>query len=209
MGKFIDLTGERFGRLIVVQKTDFRIGKAKKVVWECACDCGNVCYVPTDKLTSGHTSSCGCYAKEIAGDAHRKHGKQNSRIYNIWCKMKMRCNNPTDSAYKDYGGRGIKLCEEWHDFVPFYKWAMENGYKENLTIDRIDNNQGYSPDNCRWATTKEQNRNKRNNRYITAQGQTHILEDWSALTGISKKTIHQRLKRGWSEERSVLQGVTL
>lgn len=208
MGKILDLTGKRFGHLVALRKTDAKTKKG--VIWECICDCGKTHYVFASKLTSGHTSSCGCYAHIAVGDAHRKHGKRNTRLYNIWIKIKGRCNNPKNEAYENYGGRGIKIFHDWEiDFQSFYDWAIKNGYQDNLSIDRIDNNKGYSPDNCRWATAKIQSRNKRNNRYITAGGETHILEDWAKITGISKKTIHQRLKRGWSEEKSVMQGVTL
>ncbi len=210
MGKYIDLTGQKFGYLTVLQKTGERThGKSKAIIWKCVCDCGQICYVSTNKLKSGHTKSCGCYAKKIASDTHRIHGDRQTRLYNIWVRMKQRCENPYDAAYRDYGGRGISVCKDWSNYIGFRNWAVSHGYSDSLTIDRVNNDGNYCPENCRWATRKEQSRNRRNNRYITANGEKHLMEDWAQITGIDKRTIHQRLKRGWSEERAIMQGVSL
>lgn len=143
-------------------------------------------------------------ATERTGRAksHFIHGMRHSKIYTVWCNMKARCNNPNDKRYDRYGGRGIKICPEWENsFIAFYTWAMESGYQENLTIDRIDNNRGYSPDNCRWATRAEQNRNFSGNHLITYQGRTQCLTDWANELGISLSCIRSRIKRGWPDER--------
>lgn len=130
-----------------------------------------------------------------------KHGGYGSRLYEVWRTMKKRCNNPKNSQYHLYGGRGITVCEEWQKFEPFYEWAMSNGYRDDLTIDRIDSNGNYEPLNCRWATWKEQQNNRRNNHLITYNGETKTLKQWSEKIGISWFTLYERLKRGWSVEK--------
>ena len=155
----IDLTGHRFGRLTVVK----RVGTKKSfAVWLCQCDCGKTATLPSAYLRTGQTRSCGCLAHDVLVARNTSHGGSYSRLYRIWHGMRQRCTDPNSSNYENYGGRGITVCDEWmHDFAAFQKWALANGYHEDLTIDRINNDSGYRPDNCRWATRHEQRLNQR------------------------------------------------
>lgn len=151
--KRIDLTGQRFGRLFVKEvadKTD-----RGQIRWRCVCDCGAERLVTTGHLRSGHTKSCGCLGLENATKAKIKHGGVRSKLYGVYCTMKARCNNPNSQGYEWYGAKGITLCAEWQTFAPFKEWAESSGYKEGLSIDRIDPDKGYSPDNCEWVTRSE------------------------------------------------------
>lgn len=194
MGRhYKDITGQTFGRLTALHRLHNTKGRTK---WLCVCDCGNLTEVLQGHLTSGHTKSCGC--------SHIKHGKCNARLYNIYDNIKQRCYTKTNPNYKNYGGRGIKVCDEWvNDFQAFYNWAMNNGYNDNLTIDRIDVNGNYEPNNCRWVDRKQQSRNRRSNHNYTIYGITHCLMDWCEIYNVNYGTVQSRLDRGWRIERAL------
>lgn len=199
MSRVIDLTGQRFGRLTVIKRAPNK-GHSQQASWECLCDCGNTVNVVGYCLRNGDSRSCGCYYKETRGDTYKIHGKRHTRIYNTWCSMKERCNTPSNTSYKNYGARGITVCSEWQEFEPFYEWAMSHGYTDELSIDRIDVNGNYSPDNCRWVTKKTQANNTRANHYVTRNGVTHTVTEWCEILGISRSTVVKRIAKKLPEE---------
>lgn len=171
-----DLTGCRFGKLIALSKDQEHRRK-----WLCQCDCGNIISVLDYSLKSGHTQSCGCKKLKNNG-LTRRITASNDRLYNIWQSMRKRCYSPSNKDYKNYGQRGITICDSWKDsYIEFYRWSLDNGYCDNLSIDRIDTNGNYSPDNCRWVSMKVQQRNRRNNVYIFHDGQTLALSEWCEI----------------------------
>lgn len=158
---FIDLTDRKYGKLKVINRVGFQNGRT---IWNCICDCGNECNATTNDLTSGKKKSCGCLKSEKTIETFTTHGLSKERIHKEWRGILHRCKNSSASHYENYGGRGITVCDEWkEDFMAFYEWSMQNGYADNLTLDRKDNDKGYSPDNCRWVTHMENchNRGKR------------------------------------------------
>lgn len=197
----VDMLGRKFGLLTVVEEAEER--KDGKVCWICKCDCGNECTVIGKNLRNGNTQSCGCMKKSI-GDKTRTHGMRNTRLYKIWHDMKRRCYDKRRKAYERYGGKGIQVCDEWkNDFMAFYNWAMDNGYQENLTIDRIDNDGNYEPSNCRWATQKEQQNNRTNNRYVTYEGETMTVAQMEQKHGIPTDYLRSALSRGETAEQFI------
>lgn len=204
--KYKDLTGMKFGYLTVIKRIEDHIEPSgrKVAVWECICDCGNIKNVRVNDLKYGKTQSCGCYQKERTSAARKIHGQSDrTRLYNIWGNMMQRCYNTNNKAYKYYGGRGITVCEEWHTPLIFIQWAIENGYKDNLEIERNNYNGDYSPDNCRWATRKEQNNNKSNNHLLTYNGKTQSIALWAEEKNINFHTLSKRISRGWDVERAL------
>ena len=165
-------------------------------MWECLCRCGNTCIVSTSDLRGGHTSSCGCYQKEKTSSSNMTHGLSKMRLYDIHKNMLRRCSDTKDEKYKYYGGRGITVCNEWrgeNGVQNFVNWSLENGYDNNLTIDRIDDNKGYEPGNCRWVTRKQQSNNIRSNRILTYHGKEYTLSELSQYTGINYSTLNNRI----------------
>lgn len=200
MTRLIDLTGKRFGRLLVIKKDPKRPKSGTK--WICQCDCGRVVSVFSRNLRRGTSTSCGCYKRD--NPSRVTHGMSGSRLYGIWSNMKTRCENPKSKAYGRYGGRGIKICDQWQDPSCFFEWAEANGYEESLTIERIDNDKGYSPENCRWASREEQGNNKSNNRTFTLGGKTQNLSQWCREFGLDYTTAHKRIfGLGWSFEKAM------
>lgn len=197
------MTGQVFGRLTVLGLSDLKNSKNRSRLWVCVCTCGNKVVKDTTHLKNGHVKSCGCLQKEHMDEFKEKlagrvtHGMSRERLFRIWDGMIKRCEDAASCSYKNYGGRGITVCEEWHSLESFIEWARNNGYSEDLSIDRIDNNAGYSPDNCRWANRIEQANNKRNNILITYNGETHTLPEWSTITGIKQATLRYRMGSGW------------
>lgn len=202
-----DLTGQKFGRLTVLERSEnSKTGKAK---WLCKCDCGNEVSVMSTSLISGRTKSCGCFHRETSAKNNYRHGLRNKRLYGVWQGMIARCYNKNNSVYENYGGRGISVCKEWrNDFQSFYDWSMANGYDENAergkyTLDRINTRGNYEPDNCRWITIAKQQLNKRTNVLIEFCGKKQTLKEWSDELGISYATLHHRLFReNWGVEKA-------
>ena len=194
MTKLIELTGKKFCFLTVIK----RAPEPGRVKWLCTCVCGANTAVQSGDLISGHTKSCGCLEKEARGKSSITHGMSRSREFRIWCGIRVRCNNKNNKSYKDYGGRGIKVCQRWMDsFQNFY--SDMGKCPPNHSIDRIDANGGYSPDNCRWATSKAQNNNRTNNHFVTMDGTTKPIMQWIKERGISTSTVYARLARGLSD----------
>ena len=187
---FKDITGESFNGCEVI---GYSRTKNRKAYWKCICFCGEEFEAMGTHIRNGHKKSCGCLRAKSLSERTYKHGKSNSRLYTIWKGMKARCNNVKNPAYDRYGGRGIKVCEEWEkNFEEFYKWAKSNGYKKHLTIDRINNDEGYSPDNCKWSDYYEQGRNKRNNALSYYKGKMRSRSEISEMTGLNYGTIRRR-----------------
>lgn len=207
MPKAIDLTGQQFTRLKVISFGEHRrsISGTSKRYWVCQCECGNKCMVSTHSLVQRYTKSCGCLKIESDKNGCKSvtHGKSKTRLYKIWIDMKRRCDDEWRKAYKYYGDRGITYCKEWKTFEPFYEWAMNNGYKDNLTLDRINNDGDYEPDNCRWVDYFVQANNRSNNHFITYKGRTQTISQWAGEIGLSQSVIRDRLnKLNWSIEKT-------
>ena len=207
--RLIDLSGQKFGRLLVLERAE---NHGRQTYWKCRCDCGNIKEINGAKLKNGHTKSCGCLntkrkvESNIQRNYNNTHGMSDTRIYRIYHKMYLRCYFKVNPAYPNYGGRGITICQEWlgeHGFENFAEWSIKNGYDDNLSIDRKDNDKGYSPDNCRWATAKEQANNTRSTVFLTYKGETKPASEWAEITGIRQDTLTTRKRNGWSDEECI------
>lgn len=204
--KNVDLTGKRFGKLVAIS-IDHKSNSGTRVYWKCVCDCGGTRVVSNDHLKNGDVSDCGCYRKHIAH--WKKHGMCDTRLYNIWSLMKERCYNSKRKEYPNYGGRGICVCPEWHDAKTFIDWAIKNGYSKNLTLDRIDNNGNYCPNNCRWVDRKKQMNNRRNNHYISYNGEKMTITQLAEKNGLTYSQLYKRIKLGWTIEKAISEPICL
>lgn len=205
MSKLKDEIGNRYAHLVVIGRAENT--KGGNAQWLCKCDCGNTCVVNGNNLRRGKQVSCGCYGRQVRkkNDAPAEMTKE--RLYRIWQRMNYRCYNEHSNRFSTYGGRGITVCDEWrNDYIAFRTWAMQNGYCEELTLDRIDNDVGYEPQNCRWASVKDQQRNRRNNRMITLNGETKCVSEWCEQFGLKPSTVSMRLHYGWTVAEEILFG---
>lgn len=202
------LVGKTFGRLTVIKDSGERATNGS-ILWECKCSCGKTSLVRGSELTGGRTKSCGCYSTDVLKKVATKHGLskvngKHTKLFRAWASMKQRCYNKNHASYKDYGGRGIDVCTEWReDFEAFHDWSIANGFSDDLSIDRIDNDKGYSPDNCRWVDAKTQIRNRRNTVTYNWNGSEYTLAELGELTGINKMTIKSRLNSGATLEEAL------
>lgn len=199
MAKAKDLAGKRFGRLKCIKIAKKRF-KGERIRWVCECSCGNSVEIFSENLLSGNTKSCGCLSHERIAS----HGMSNSRIYQLWSQMKQRCNNENNLHYKNYGGRGIKLCDDWISFKSFYDWAILNGYGDRLTIERLDNDKGYSSDNCTFVTKSEQSKNRRVNYRVNINGSVMCLYDACKHLNIDYSLVQNRIKNlNWPVDKAL------
>lgn len=219
MGQFIDLTGKKFNLLTVMYRgPDYVSPKGIRLVrWYCKCDCRN----PELTLVSGSAlksktapiKSCGCLLGHNAKTAHRTHGGTYDRLYGVWCSMKSRCYYPDNKNYNIYGGRGVIVCDEWKDsYENFKEWAMSNGYQADAkrgecTIERINVDGNYCPENCTWKTIEEQENNRRDNHYVEYQGETHTISEWAKILGMAYNTLLNRINHGWAIERAFTEPI--
>lgn len=204
-----NLVGKRFGKLEVLSKSNVK--KYGVYLWECKCDCGNITYASSNSLNSGNTKSCGCY--KYSGLYHPKHKGYKTHLYFVWESMKKRCYNPNDKFFYCYGAKGIKVCDEWkNDFSTFRQWALENGYTEEkldsginrLTIDRIDGDRDYEPNNCRWVDMTTQNNNKKKLKKYCYNNESHTIGEWAKIKNIDFNLLFNRIhKLHWSINESL------
>ena len=197
--------GNRYGRLKIIslnriERQEYKSkGTTKyknKYFVNCICDCGKETAKSLSSIRQGSTRSCGC----LSNENKTSHGMNDTKLNGVWRDMKYRCSNPNSKYFKNYGGRGIRVCSEWNEFEEFYKWSVNNGYKEGLSIDRINSNGNYAPSNCRWVDMKTQQRNRGNNRKVEYDNKNLCLTEWAEITGLHPKTIAYRLNNGWSVE---------
>lgn len=206
-----NIVGSQYSRL-TVQKLAYK--KNRRLYYTCLCECGCKVDIRKDQLTRGITKSCGCLQKDIAkktmAENMKKYGFSEHPLNKIFNGMKQRCYNEKDKGFRYYGKRGISICNEWlNDFKTFYNWAIENGYKRGLSIDRIDVSGNYTPNNCRFVSMKVQNTNKKNNLHIEYKGETKTLSEWCEKLNLKYSTTYMRLNRGWDIEKAFTRKLTL
>ncbi|MGE6612526.1 hypothetical protein ACQKFG_18590 [Peribacillus sp. NPDC076916] len=198
-----DLTGQKIKMFTVLELSNEKDKNGKKK-WKCQCECGNIRYIlAQDLMREKGQKSCGCNRIQSIREARITHGMSDTRLYDIWIAMKSRCENPKNTNYHHYGGREIKVCNEWREFENFMEWALNNGYTDELSIDRIDVNGDYEPSNCQWVTQKVQMNNTRRTKKLTYDGVTMSLTMWAEEVGISQQTLTQRIKSGWSIDKAL------
>lgn len=203
-GIYENLEGKQFGNFTVIKRAN---NHGHHTWWLCRCSCGEYKECPAAGLKCGQYNSCGCMKRLHHQKASIKHNMTKTRLYHIWCLMKQRCYNPKTINFKDYGGRGITVCDDWkNNFENFKDWALSNGYQDNLTIDRVDVFGNYSPNNCRWADNDIQQNNKRTSRFLTYKGEIHTISQWAKIKNIKICTIFARLRRNLSKEKILHQG---
>ena len=203
MGRVIDLTGKRFGKLTAISFS--HKDRHHKAHWLCSCDCGNETVCPSATLRKGTCKSCGCLQRKRASTANFKHGKSKTRLYNVWSSMKGRCHNKNHQDYPNYGGRGVKVCKRWRKSFQGFIDDMGKPPSPKHTIERIDVDGDYCPENCTWATRRTQANNSRNNRRIEFDGETHTLAEWARKLDIPYGRLLARLRRGWTVDRAFSQ----
>lgn len=206
MTKAVEMSGQRFGKLVVIKRDGS--GDDGKAVWLCVCDCGQEKSVLGKSLRSGNTTSCGCLAAESRASRGKTHGMTYSPEYRTWCRIKNRCYNPRVKDYPQYGGRGISMCAAWRNSFDAFLIDMGRRPSAKYSIDRKDNSGNYEPDNCRWATPYIQANNKRSNRQLTAFGRTQNLSQWAREYGMERTALKQRLARGWAVDRAISEPVS-
>lgn len=203
--RIADITGQKYGFLKVLAFAEMRFRRA---YWLCQCRCGTQKIISGLNMRNGTTQSCGCYAVSLLTKRNTRHGMTKSKIYTIWASMLKRCDNPHDKEYHNYGGRGISVCEAWHTFEHFFN---DVGHPPFLgaSLDRRDNNQGYFPENVQWATIEQQASNRRNNHFITYNGETWTLSQWARKIHIAKSTLFRRLLADWPTEQALTTPVDI
>lgn len=206
MGRLSQINqGEKYNFLTILYEVS-KIGDRR--AFKCKCDCGNTTDVILKDIVRGHTKSCGCHKINVLDDLRTTHGKSKTKLYHVWKSMRQRCINPNTEHYKDYGGRGISVCDPWNDYEIFYEWSKSNGYADGLSIDRIDVDGNYCPENCRWTTQIIQVRNARSNNKITFNNKTQCLSEWAEELGIKRSTLSGRINTGrWSIEKSLTTAI--
>ena len=195
----IDMSGKTFGRLTVISKD------SERDMWLCSCSCGAIKKTRGKDMRQGKTKSCGCFQMENISNLNKTHGETKTRMHRIWIAIKSRCLNQNNKDYCNYGGRGIGMHDDWiNSYVSFRDWSLLNGYADNLSMDRIDNENGYFPDNCRWTTAKVQGRNRRDNVFLELNGVSMVMSEWCEIFNIPTSTLSYRINMGWSPSEAIM-----